>query len=95
MLEIKDIEKLAKLARINLTEEEKINLLKEIDPILGYVAQLKEVSSTLVDEGKKAGDHRNITREDSNLNESGLNTQNIVSDMPESKDNYLKVKKIM
>jgi aspartyl-tRNA(Asn)/glutamyl-tRNA(Gln) amidotransferase subunit C len=95
MLEIKDIEKLAKLARINLTEEEKGSFLKEIDPILGYVAQLKEVSSTLENEVKKAGDHRNITKEDSNPNESGLNTDDIVRNMPESQDNYLKVKKIM
>ena len=47
MLEIKDIEKLAKLARIELTQEEKEKLLKEVDPILGYVAQLKEVVSVV------------------------------------------------
>jgi len=94
MLEIKDIEKLAKLARINLTEEEKESFLKEIDPILGYVAQLKEVSST-VDSDKKAGEHRNIMREDSNPTTSGLDTDVIVADMPETQNNYLKVKKIM
>jgi aspartyl/glutamyl-tRNA(Asn/Gln) amidotransferase C subunit len=59
MLEIKDIEKLAKLARIELTDEEKEKLLKEVDPILGYVAQLKEVSSK-VESAPKAGVHRNI-----------------------------------
>ncbi|MFA5934479.1 MAG: Asp-tRNA(Asn)/Glu-tRNA(Gln) amidotransferase subunit GatC [Candidatus Paceibacterota bacterium] len=94
MLEIKDIEKLARLARINLTDEEKESFLKEIDPILGYVAQLKEVSSTVSGE-KKAGEHRNIIREDSGSSESGLNTDVIVANMPESQNNYLKVKKIM
>lgn len=94
MLEIKDIEKLAKLARIKLTEEEKESFLKEIDPILGYVAQLKEVSSTVSGE-KKAGEHRNIMREDSDPVSSGLNTDVIVANMPESQNNYLKVKKIM
>lgn len=94
MLEIKDIEKLAKLARISLTEEEKTSLLKEIDPILGYVAQLKEISST-VDGKKRAGEHRNILREDSNPTASASNTDVIVADMPESQNNYLKVKKIM
>lgn len=94
MLEIKDIEKLAKLARIKLTDEEKEKLLKEIDPILGYVAQLREVTSNVSDE-KKAGEHRNVTREDSNNNESGFSTSCIVRNMPESQDNYLKVKKIL
>ncbi|MFA6430563.1 MAG: Asp-tRNA(Asn)/Glu-tRNA(Gln) amidotransferase subunit GatC [Candidatus Paceibacterota bacterium] len=94
MLEIKDIEKLAKLARIELTTEEKEDLLKEVDPILGYVALLKEVVSS-VGETKKAGELRNVTREDSLPTESGLNTEVLVADMPESQDNYLKVKKIL
>ena len=94
MLEIKDIEKLAKLARIKLTEEEKTQFLKEIDPILGYVAQLKEVSGKISDV-KKAGDHRNITRPDEDANEVGFHTDTIVAEMPESEANYLKVKKIL
>lgn len=94
MLEIKDIEKLAKLARIELTTEEKESLLKEVDPILGYVAQLKEVVSS-VGETKKAGDLRNVTREDTLPTEAGSNTDALVADMPESQTNYLKVKKIL
>jgi len=94
MLEIKDIEKLAKLARIELSEVEKQNLLKEVDPILGYVAQLKEVVST-VGESKNAGDLRNVVREDTQPTENGTNTKDIVADMPDSQDNYLKVKKIL
>ena len=94
MLEIKDIEKLAKLARIELTAEEKDNLLKEVDPILGYVAQLKEVVSS-VGETKKAGELRNVTREDSSPNETASATDVLVADMPESQGNYLKVKKIL
>ena len=94
MLEIKDIEKLAKLARIELTAEEKDNLLKEVDPILGYVTQLKEVVSS-VGETKKAGELRNVTREDSLPTETASNTEVLVADMPESQDNYLKVKKIL
>jgi aspartyl-tRNA(Asn)/glutamyl-tRNA(Gln) amidotransferase subunit C len=94
MLEIKDIEKLAKLARIQLTQEEMEKLLKEVDPILGYVAQLKEVVST-VSEEKVAGELRNITREDANPTITGVNTKVIVENMPDSQDNYLKVEKIL
>ena len=95
MLEIKDIEKLAKLARIELTQREKENLLKEVDPILGYVSQLKEVVSSMKEDSAKKHEHRNITREDSNPTDSGTNTETIIAEMPESKENYLKVKNIL
>jgi aspartyl-tRNA(Asn)/glutamyl-tRNA(Gln) amidotransferase subunit C len=94
MLEIKDIDKLAKLARIELTEEEKEKLLKDIGPILGYVAQINEVAANMNTE-KKAPEHRNITRADDHATESGTNTEAFVTNMPESERNYLKVKKIL
>jgi aspartyl-tRNA(Asn)/glutamyl-tRNA(Gln) amidotransferase subunit C len=94
MLEIKDIEKLAKLSRIELTQEEKEKLLKEVDPILDFVAQIKEVSSK-IDGIPQVGEHRNIMREDFNPTETASNTKVLVEDMPESQDNYLKVKKIL
>ncbi len=94
MLEIKDIEKLAKLARIELTREEMQRLLKEVDPILDYVTQLKEIVSKIGEE-KKAGELRNVVRNDENQNETGANTKNIVAGMPNSQDNYLKVEKIL
>lgn len=94
MLEIKDIEKLSKLARIKLEQAEMEKLLKEVDPILGYVAQLKEVVST-VSESKKAGELRNVMREDSDPTITGTNTKDIVDNMPDSQDDYLKVEKIL
>jgi len=94
MLEIKDIKKLAILARIKLSEEEEKRLLKEVDPILGYVAQLTEITS-IVGEAKKAGEHKNVTREDINVTETGTNTDAITSNFPEKDKNYLKVKKIL
>lgn len=94
MLEIKDIEKLATLSRIKLTDEEKTSFLKEIDPILGYVAQLKEVSGKMSDI-KKAGEHRNVTRLDEKETESRFHTEALIAEMPDSEGNYLKVKKIL
>ena len=94
MLEIKDIEKLAKLARIQLTQEEMEKLLKEVEPILGYVAQLKEVVASIGEE-KKAGELRNVMRNDENPTVTSSNTKAIVDNMPDSQDNYLKVEKIL
>lgn len=94
-MEIKDIEKLAKLARIELTEGEKETLLKEVDPILNYVAQLKEVVKLSSSSSNKVGDHRNILREDIVKNDSGSNTEALVAEFPEKEGNSLKVKKIL
>ncbi|MFH1626878.1 MAG: Asp-tRNA(Asn)/Glu-tRNA(Gln) amidotransferase subunit GatC [bacterium] len=94
MLNIKDIDKLAKLARIELTLEEKEKLLKEVDPILDYVTQLKEIVANIGEE-KKINELRNIMRDDINPTETGINTKDIIENMPESQDNYLKVEKIL
>jgi len=93
MLEIKDIEHLAKLARIQLSDAEKQKFLAEIDPILGYVKQVNDVVAT-VGEEKKAGTHRNVTRADA-LSQSAAETAAIVENFPAKEGNYLKVKKIL
>ncbi len=93
MIEPKDIEKYAKLARIELSHEEIEKFPKEIESILGYINQIKEVSGDV--EIKKAGDHRNIVRSDEILHKSGEYTDAIVRNMPKKKDNYLEVKKII
>ncbi len=104
MLEVKDIEKLAKLARIKLTEKEMEKLLKEVDPILDYVSQIKTVVSGISEENheksadlvaRKAGTHRNIARIETNPTETETNTEEIASNFPERDKNYLKVKKIL
>ena len=93
-MEIKDIEKLAKLARIELTDNEKQTYLKEIGAILGYVDQIKSAVAKTGEE-RKAGDLRNVMRTDEVKNPSGANTEAIVKEFPAKKDNYLKVKKIL
>ncbi|KKP88196.1 MAG: asparaginyl/glutamyl-tRNA amidotransferase subunit C, partial [Candidatus Nomurabacteria bacterium GW2011_GWC2_35_8] len=42
-MDIKDVENLAQLARIELTEEEKKELLSDMDSILSYVKQIEEM----------------------------------------------------
>lgn len=93
-MEIKDIEKLAKLARIELTEKEKQTYLKEIGDILVYVDQIKEVVAKTSGE-RNVGEHRNVMRADEVKNSTGLNTDVIVKEFPRKDKNYLKVKKIL
>ena len=93
-MEIKDIEKLAKLARIDLTEEQKQSYLKEIGSILGYVDQIKSVVGEIGEE-RKVPALRNVTRSDDQSNTSGAMTETLVAEFPRSEKNYLKVKKIL
>lgn len=94
MLEIKDIEHLAKLARIELTEDEKVKYLKDISAILGYVDQIQEIVSKS-GEKRIVGDLRNVIRTDEVLNTPNSNTESIVAEFPKKEGDRLKVKKIL
>lgn len=65
-----DIQKLASLSRIKLTDDEQIQFAKEIDSILGYVEQIKEVSS-----GVAEGDTRNTESTKNSKNTESASTQ--------------------
>jgi aspartyl-tRNA(Asn)/glutamyl-tRNA(Gln) amidotransferase subunit C len=93
-MEIKDIEKLAKLARIELTEEEKVKYLKEIGAILGYVDQIKGAVAKTGEE-RKVPELRNVMREDTDKNQSGVYSKDLVAEFPRKEGDYLKVKKIL
>lgn len=94
MISIAEIEKLAKLSRIALAPEEKEELREKMDSILGFVEQVNKVSASMGSE-KKAGQLRNVFREDSNSHESGIFTEDLISAAPARQGNYLKVKKIL
>jgi len=89
-MEIKDVENLAQLARIELTEGEKKELLSDMDSILGYVKQIEEVK---VSEVEADYDLKNIWREDGEPCESSKEL--IIKQFPDSHDGFLKVKKIL
>jgi aspartyl-tRNA(Asn)/glutamyl-tRNA(Gln) amidotransferase subunit C len=96
MIERKDIEKLAELSRIDVPEGEKESLRKDIDSILAYVSQIKEVHGSIQGgDEKKAGVLRNVMREDSSPHESGMHTEALLNSAPKREGGYLKVKKIL
>ena len=93
MISIKDIEKLADLARIELKPEEKETLAKEIGGILGYIDQIKSAGSKETKREKEPV--RNVFRDDDDPHESGADTLALVAEFPRKEGNYLKVKKIL
>ena len=92
MIEIKDIQKLATLSRMKVSPEEAEALRGEIDSILGYVADINEVSLVdIPDEEIRI----NVFREDNEANISGEYTEKLLSLSPDRDRNYIKVKKIL
>ena len=89
-----DIQHLATLSRIKLTDEEVEKLSGEFDAILDYVGQINEVVESGEIE-KKVGVVYNVFRDDEITNEPGAYTEDLLAAMPERHGQYLKVKKIL
>ena len=97
-MQIKDVEKLAQLARIELPEAEKEGILNDLKSILGYIDQIEKVKDSGVapqELGLEVGLLRNVMREDVNAHQSGAYTKEIVEEMPEAMDGFLKVQSIL
>ena len=92
-MEIKDIEKLAKLARIELTDAEKESFAKDLDSILKYVDQIKEVATE--DKPAEVGPVYNVMRDDINPYESGVYAEKLRAQFPDREGDFLKVKQIL
>ena len=92
LINVQDVEKLAELARLELSTEEKNGLLQDMQGILTYVSQVENAPKSDISEEFT---QRNIMREDENPHGSGIYTEAIIAQMPDSKDGFLKVKKIL
>ena len=89
-----EILNLADLSRLDLSEEEIKKFPEQFESILKFVDQIKDVDVS--DVQIRDFSLTNVMREDSeNVRESGLNKEEVIGEMPEVKDNYLKVKKIL
>jgi len=94
MMEKETVRKLARLARIKVSDDEISGLMKDLDSVLGYVGELQGVVSDGGTE-PRVGAVRNVLREDAEAHESGLYTDEILREAPDSADGYIKVKKIL
>lgn len=94
MVEKKDIEHLAELARITLDPDEITSLQTEIESILGYVGEVKHLTTDSVDT-KVVGPRHNVFREDEVTNQPESYTKVLLDEAPETKDGYVVVKKIL
>jgi aspartyl-tRNA(Asn)/glutamyl-tRNA(Gln) amidotransferase subunit C len=90
-MDIKDVENLAELARLELSMEEKEAMLKDMDGILNYVKQVEELK---IPDIKVNYSLYNTWREDAILPQE-FSHELIIEQFPDSQDGFLKVKKIL
>jgi len=92
-IDSEQIKKVAHLARLHIDEGELDGLAKDFDAIINYIDQI-----TAVDVGDISGFQprvNNVMREDDNAYESGEFSDAILANAPDTKDGYLKVKKVL
>ncbi len=92
MFQREDIERLARLSRLAVSDAEAVTLAGEIDAVIGYVSEVQSAPGTSVGSG---GDMENVMRPDADPHEPGAYTDTLLSAAPKSRDGYVVVKKIL
>ena len=97
-MQLKEIKKLADLARIDIEEKELKEIAEDFGSILAYVGQVQEISKLNEKSlNKQPKDYflHNVMRDDIAINKRGEYTEKIVKEMPNTEDGFLKVKQIL
>ena len=94
MITVQELEHLAVLSRIKLTEEDKKSLIKEFDSILGYVDQLKKVDLKM-DALGRVGAVKNVMRPDEASPTSEEDRERLLKEAPDREGDFIAVPKII
>lgn len=92
MITIKDVEHVAKLARLELTEEEKVMFTGQLGDVLSHVEKMNEVDTTGVEPMNHPIDFVNVMREDEKIYEN--TREELMQNAPDVEGEFFKVPKI-
>ena len=95
MLSKEDVIKLSKLARIQLTDAEVEKFQKDLSAVLEYIDELQEVDVAGLEEVSQVTGLINVQREDLPVTISEQMRVDIMSNAPDIKDGFYKVKTIL
>ncbi|MFB6277802.1 MAG: Asp-tRNA(Asn)/Glu-tRNA(Gln) amidotransferase subunit GatC [Halothece sp.] len=93
MIDREQVQKIAYLARLELTPEQEEEFTGQLSSILEYVEQLNELDTTDVPPTTRAIDVENITREDELR--SYADREALLDQAPEREDDFFQVPQIM
>jgi len=89
-----DVLKLAKLARISLTDDEVQEFGDEFNAILGYVEQLQNVDVDGLEPTSQVTGLTNVTRKDE-VKDYGYKPADLLTNVPSVENNQIKVKRMI
>jgi aspartyl-tRNA(Asn)/glutamyl-tRNA(Gln) amidotransferase subunit C len=89
-----DVLKLARLARLDLTEEEIEEFRGELSEILQYVEQLQSVDVDGLAPTNQVTGLTNVTRPDK-VRDYGYKVEKLLENVPSVKDNQIQVKRML
>jgi len=89
----KEVEHIADLARIKLSDKEKEKMAEDMAAILGYIDKLNEVKTDGVEPAAQVSGLENVFRKDEPGKEPA-DRQAIIGQFPDRKDDHLKVKQV-
>jgi len=95
MITKKEVEHIAKLARLGLTPNEVNKFQKELSSILDYMEKLKEVNVSRVEPTSHSIKVENVMRSDQAKEEKLETRKKLIEMAPEKKEGYLKTKPIL
>ena len=92
-LDKKTVDQIAELAKLEFSESEKEDILKDLNKIIGWVDQLNEVDTSGVDEMLYITDEVNDVREDKIVHR--ITKEEALSNAPLHDSDYIKVAKVI
>jgi aspartyl/glutamyl-tRNA(Asn/Gln) amidotransferase C subunit len=92
MISKSEVEKIAKLARLELSEKEIEKMQKDLSSILDYFNILKKAPKAKAEAVAKK---ENVLREDKAISKDPTIADNLIKSFPNKKDRYIKVKSIL
>ena len=94
MISKQQVEHMAKLARIELTEKEKKKFQKELSSILDYVEKLNKVNTKDIESIKQITGLKDVMRSDTVVKRQDTRNK-LLKQAPKRKQDYFKVPKIL
>ena len=97
MLTKKEVEKIAELARLGISEEEKEKFAKDLSLVLGYIQKLSEVNVEKIEPMAGGTNLESITRKDIEVKDIADDEMNadILNAAPAKENGYFKVPSIL
>lgn len=90
-----EIQHLATLSRLRLTDDELGQFESELSSIIDYVGVVSEIAADGADTEPTVGSVHNVFRKDEVRHEPDQYTNDILEEMPHTEGRYLAVKKIL